>query len=116
MKRAALAAGASIVDATFHRFSPQGVSGVVVVQESHLSIHTWPEYGYAAVDFYTCGECVPDEAHRLLVETLEPTSFEKIVVRRGLSLTGQAMVLESHELDEQNDAHEPVLLRGGMSS
>jgi len=46
----------TIVQEVFHRFSPQGVSGVVVIAESHLSVHTWPEKGYAAVDLYTCGD------------------------------------------------------------
>jgi S-adenosylmethionine decarboxylase len=47
--------GATIVTDTFHRFSPHGVSGVVVISESHVAIHTWPEHGYAAVDIFTCG-------------------------------------------------------------
>ena len=58
MKQAAYEAGATIVDTSFHRFLPYGVSGVVVISESHLTIHTWPEYGYAAVDLFTCGEHV----------------------------------------------------------
>jgi len=45
----------TIVDSIFHKFAPHGVSGVVVISESHLAIHTWPEYGYAALDFFTCG-------------------------------------------------------------
>ena len=53
---AAKAARATIMEVAFHRFQPQGVSGVVVLAESHISIHTWPELGYAAMDFYTCGE------------------------------------------------------------
>ncbi len=56
MENAALAANATVVTRAFHRFQPQGVSGVVVIEESHLSIHTWPESGYAAMDFYTCGD------------------------------------------------------------
>ena len=56
MKDAALVAGAEIRECVFHKFSPQGVSGVVVISESHLAIHTWPELGYAAVDVFTCGE------------------------------------------------------------
>jgi S-adenosylmethionine decarboxylase len=55
LKEAARRAGATIVETVFHRFQPHGVSGVVVIAESHLAIHTWPEYGYAAVDFFTCG-------------------------------------------------------------
>ena len=55
MKEAARVSGATIVESVFHRFQPHGVSGVVVIAESHLAIHTWPEHGYAAVDFFTCG-------------------------------------------------------------
>lgn len=58
MVNAALEAGAEIREVVFHQFSPQGVSGVVVISESHLAIHTWPELGYAAVDIFTCGDTV----------------------------------------------------------
>lgn len=50
--------GATIVSDTFHTFSPHGVSGAVVIAESHVAIHTWPEHGYAAVDIFTCGETI----------------------------------------------------------
>lgn len=53
---AARAAGASIVSHCFHHFSPHGVTGVVVIAESHLAIHTWPEHGFAAVDLFSCGD------------------------------------------------------------
>jgi S-adenosylmethionine decarboxylase len=56
MIAAATAARATIMESAFHRFEPQGVSGTVILAESHLSIHTWPEKGYAAMDFYTCGD------------------------------------------------------------
>ncbi|MGZ3723098.1 MAG: polyamine aminopropyltransferase [Bdellovibrionales bacterium] len=58
MVEGARKAGATVIQSTFHHFSPFGVSGVVVIQESHLAIHTWPEYQYAAVDLFTCGETV----------------------------------------------------------
>ena len=58
MKTAAHKSNATIVNTSFHRFLPYGVSGVVVISESHLTIHTWPEYGYAAVDLFTCGDDV----------------------------------------------------------
>lgn len=58
MIEAAQNAGATVINSSFHHFSPWGVSGVVVIQESHLAIHTWPEYKYAAVDLFTCGETV----------------------------------------------------------
>src|SRR5215470_10467458 len=55
---AALAAGATIVETVFHQFAPWGISGVVVIAESHLAIHIWPENRYAAIDVFTCGENV----------------------------------------------------------
>ncbi len=61
MLEAAIKSGATIVTETFHHFSPHGVSGAVIIAESHLAIHTWPEYGYAAVDLFTCGDSVSAE-------------------------------------------------------
>lgn len=58
MVAAAREAGAEVVETVFHKFNPQGISGVVVISESHLAIHTWPEFGYAAVDIFTCGQTV----------------------------------------------------------
>lgn len=58
MVRAAAESGATVLDTTFHTFHPQGVSGVVIVAESHFSVHTWPEHDYAAVDIFTCGDTV----------------------------------------------------------
>ncbi len=55
MQDAAKCIGATIVDTKFHRFTPHGVSGVVLIAESHIAIHTWPEFGYAAFDLFTCG-------------------------------------------------------------
>jgi len=58
LNESARKSGATIVKSVFHHYNPHGVSGVVVIAESHISIHTWPEYGYAAVDFFTCGDNV----------------------------------------------------------
>jgi S-adenosylmethionine decarboxylase proenzyme len=80
---AAEAAGTTVVQVVLHRFSPQGVSGVVLVEESHLSIHTWPETGYAAVDFYTCGDGDPEAAHAVLVAAFRPARWELMMVERG---------------------------------
>jgi S-adenosylmethionine decarboxylase len=66
--QAVLAAGGTIVKATFHNFSPYGVSGVVVITESHVTIHTWPEYAYAAVDIFSCN---PKLDHRLIERHLK---------------------------------------------
>lgn len=89
MIEAAKAAGATVVGSVFHPFTPQGLSGVVVVEESHLSIHTWPERGYAAVDFYTCGECEPERAHAHLVSVLKPRRSEVASLERGLGTETQ---------------------------
>ena len=71
MKDAARIAGATVVDSVFHRYNPQGLSGIVVIAESHISIHTWPEYKYAAVDCFTCGSNVdPGKALSCLKEAL----------------------------------------------
>ncbi len=77
--------GATIVRSVFHRYNPQGVSGVVVIAESHISIHTWPEYGYAAVDFFTCGDSVdPYKAHEYLASVLSAGSFHIQELKRGI--------------------------------
>lgn len=103
MREAAIAAETHIVATVFQPFEPQGVTGVVVVTESHLSIHTWPEHGYAAVDFFTCGDGLPDAAHRVLFEGLRASRAEKIFVERGLSFTGQAMRLRSHSTEFRDE-------------
>jgi S-adenosylmethionine decarboxylase len=83
MDEAAVASGATIVDSVFHRFNPHGVSGVVVIAESHLAIHTWPEYGYAAVDLFTCGRDVDRwKAYESLKKSLAPqTTSTKEIIR-----------------------------------
>lgn len=55
LREASAAAGLTVLEAAFHRFEPQGVTGVLVLSESHVSVHTWPELGYAAVDLFSCG-------------------------------------------------------------
>ena len=83
-RQAALAAGATILHSHFHRFSPNGgVSGVVVLAESHISIHTWPERDFAAVDVFMCGACDPNDSIPVLKAAFKP---ERVVLdeqRRG---------------------------------
>ena len=103
MKEAALESGATIVESVFHLFSPHGVSGVVVIAESHLAIHTWPEYQYAAVDLFTCGESVdPWVAFEYLKEALKAETMFTMEMRRG----------QLHHVDELN--YKPVAAAGGM--
>lgn len=84
MLRAADAVGATVMGETFHAFVPQGVSGSVVIAESHLSIHTWPENGYVAVDIYTCGGLNPHSGFELLGSELRAESYRLQEIIRGL--------------------------------
>jgi S-adenosylmethionine decarboxylase len=85
MVSAAKAARATIMESAFHRFEPQGVSGTVILAESHLSIHTWPEKGYAAMDFYTCGDHTdPWLACEHAASVLEAKSVLTTEFKRGI--------------------------------
>ena len=85
MVNAALEAGAEIRECVFHKFSPQGVSGVVVISESHLAIHTWPELGYAAVDVFTCGDKVdPWDACNFLTRQFCAKHLTAKELKRGI--------------------------------
>ena len=84
MVGAAGEAGATIVGRSFHKFRPRGVTGIVAIAESHLSIHTWPEYGYAAVDIFTCGRSFqPRRAAELIIERLLCARPSVTEVERG---------------------------------
>jgi S-adenosylmethionine decarboxylase len=88
MLKAAIDCGAVVLGESFHRFSPQGVSGVVVIAESHISIHTWPEHGYAAADVFTCGTSVnPEIAAQVLIEKLGSKNHTLTEIKRGLLVT-----------------------------
>ena len=84
MLGAAEKVGATIVGETFHHYSPQGVSGTVVIAESHLSVHTWPEAGYVAVDIYTCGGLDPRKGIEHLAEVFEARTSRYQEILRGL--------------------------------
>jgi S-adenosylmethionine decarboxylase len=99
MLEAARAAQTNIVASVFQPFEPIGVTGVVVVEESHLSIHTWPESGYAAVDFFTCGDSLPERAHEVLCAGLRAQYAEVMHVERGLGVPGRCMQLRSHRTE-----------------
>ena len=91
---AAKRAQATIVDAVFHEFNPFGVSGVVVIAESHLSIHTWPEYRYAAVDIFSCGDVLqPEIAANYLVEYFGAERTSVVEMQRGMFLGGTSPIV-----------------------
>lgn len=82
---AAKEAKATVIESRFHKFNPHGISGVVVIAESHLTIHSWPEYAYAAVDIFTCGETLkPSVAANYLIRKLQSKNPSMVEVKRGL--------------------------------
>lgn len=88
LERAADDVGAKIVRRVSQRFSPQGVSVILILAETHLSVHTWPEHGYAAVDVFICGEGRdPHPAWEVIREALKPESFEIKEIVRTVSET-----------------------------
>ena len=98
MLQAAEISGAKIIKSVFHKFAPQGVTGVVVIAESHLSIHTWPEYRYAAVDFFTCNPQMDYlAAYSLLIKALVSNKQSYTCVERGKDIP-QRYKKSSYEL------------------
>lgn len=96
---AAKEAKATIVDISFHEFNPFGISGMVVIAESHLSIHTWPEYGYAAVDIFTCGDLIkPEVAAAYLIDRFESKSPSFVEIKRGILSHGDTKL--PHKFEE----------------
>ena len=95
---AAKEAKATIIDVSFHEFNPFGISGIVVIAESHLSVHTWPEYSYAAVDIFTCGDVIkPEVAAKYLIAKFESKNPSVVEMKRGmLSLNGEKL---PHKVD-----------------
>src|SRR5580765_5092894 len=99
---AAKRAQATIVDVVFHEFNPFGISGVVVIAESHLAIHTWPEHRYAAVDVFSCGDVLqPELAADYLVEQLGAARASVVELQRGVLLHSSDSLL-----------HKPVAVEG----
>lgn len=83
--QATKASKATIISHNFHKFSPYGVSGVVVIAESHVAIHTWPEYNYCAVDIFTCGDTIdPWVIQEHLKEYFESKNVSSMEMKRGM--------------------------------
>ncbi len=84
LTEAAERSGAEVIDSSFRKFDPYGVSGVVIISESHLTIHTWPEYGYAAVDLFTCGDTAdPWLGFEYIIRRLKSSHYTTMEVQRG---------------------------------
>jgi len=87
LEAAASEAGATVIGTHVNAFAPQGVTCVVLLRESHLSIHTWPEHGYAAVDFFSCGPCEQLLAQQRIAQGLRATQCETMAIERGDRIT-----------------------------
>jgi len=84
LRRGSEVAGATVIDIHVHKFSPTGVTGIAVLAESHISIHTWPKRGLAAIDIFMCGNCKPHAAIKPLKEALEPDNVMISEHKRGI--------------------------------
>ncbi|MGJ8655190.1 MAG: adenosylmethionine decarboxylase [Akkermansiaceae bacterium] len=83
LHKAATDAGATIVETTLHEFNPHGLSGVIVIAESHIAIHTWPEHQYAAIDVFTCGDnVIAEKIYHNLVLHLQPEKHTCQIIKR----------------------------------
>lgn len=80
---AAEVSGSKVVGLATHRYEPYGFSAVVLVSESHLSIHTWPEHNYVAIDIYTCGRTDPQAAAEYIIKKLKPSKISSSTIQRG---------------------------------
>ena len=100
MSKAAIECGATIVASTFHHFSPHGVSGMIIISESHLAIHTWPEYKYVSLDIYTCGNSVdPWIAFHNLKDAFKSKRQEAVEYKRGIFKTLGIPEDSSHKVE-----------------
>jgi len=105
LKQAVVLSGANIVQSVVHRFNPHGVSGVIVIEESHFSVHTWPEYGYCALDIFTCGTEVDYySALDFLKEAFQSKNISVSEVKRGLLDLPVKLLHKPNALENGNEA------------
>jgi S-adenosylmethionine decarboxylase len=82
MENAAVASGATVLKTVSHKFEPQGVTGICLLSESHISIHTYPELGKCYADIYTCGSANPKIGCDILIAQLNPTEYRLNYIQR----------------------------------
>lgn len=85
IRQAVKEAGATLLHLHHEMFQPHGVTCMAVLAESHISIHTWPEHGYAAIDVFTCGRTQPEKAAEYLAKALEAVHIRTKIVQRGMT-------------------------------
>ncbi len=118
MMEAARIAGVTIIKPFFHEFSPHGISGVVVIAESHFAVHTWPEHSYAAVDMFSCGDFNSEDALRYIETAVSAERCTVSLVERG-HLTGSGPVKKAeieHCFTTGGPAPEGSVLGQGIGS
>lgn len=97
--------GATIISHNFHKFSPHGISGVIVIAESHVSIHSWPEYNYVAVDIFTCGDTIdPWVIQEHIKEAFDSKSVSSMEMKRGMFKTppGEKLLFKPQQEASRN--------------
>jgi S-adenosylmethionine decarboxylase len=82
LENAAIASGASVLKTVSHKFDPQGITAICLLSESHISIHTWPEEGKAALDVYTCGSANPKIGCDIIIAQLNPSEYKLNYIQR----------------------------------
>ncbi len=85
LKEAVKASGSDLLNLYIHKFSPEGITGVAAISESHISIHTWPEEGYSAIDIFTCGKTKPYKALEALKKYFKPKYISVEEIKRGIN-------------------------------
>ncbi len=108
MRRAAVASGSTLLGEVSHRFEPQGVTALALLAESHISIHTWPEHGYAAVDVFTCGEhTIPERACEVFKTALEARESQLRKIPRGVGAPASTFRFDRHPASDDASQKEP---------
>lgn len=92
MTKAVEASKATVIKPFFHQFSPQGISGIIVIAESHLAIHTWPEFRFAAVDLFSCGDFDFTEALRFIRDNLAAEKYSILSIKRGIGVNSTSVI------------------------
>ncbi len=86
LRDSAEAAGATLLHIHLHQFTPNGISGVAVLAESHISFHSWPDRGFAALDVFMCGNTHPHKAIQIIQDAFQPKEMSVIEKLRGLEI------------------------------
>ncbi|MCP4221040.1 MAG: S-adenosylmethionine decarboxylase proenzyme [bacterium] len=108
--------GATMVQAVVHSFNPHGVSGVIVIEESHFSVHTWPEYGYCAVDIFTCGDEIDyHSALQYMKEQFKAKNLSLMELKRGTLDVPGKLLHKPAKIKDNTEEDSPHLIKKNSS-